>query len=212
MVYRLTKDLVFPDPHLANPDGLLAIGGDLSPERLILAYHYGIFPWFPAKITDEIMWHCPQERFVIYPEEIHISHSMRNLINKQIYTVTINKAFNQVIENCSRLRIENELAWLDNKMVEAYKKLHQMQQAMSVEVWEKDTLVGGFYGVCAGNVFCGESMFSLKPNTSKLALIAFAQAIYKAKQFKLIDCQFETQHLKSMGGRFITLDEYLKTI
>ncbi len=212
MVFRLPDDIVFPDPHLAESDGLLAVGGDLSPERLILAYSYGIFPWYGYKQCDQILWYCPQERFVIYPNEIHISHSMRNLINKNTYTVTINKAFDKVIENCSQLRINHPNAWLGPHMIKAYTTLYKMGHALSVEVWEKNNLVGGLYGVCSGKIFCGESMFSLKPNTSKLALIYFALTINQTKTFKLIDCQMETSHLKSMGGKFITLDEYLNTI
>jgi leucyl/phenylalanyl-tRNA--protein transferase len=213
MVYRLSKDIVgFPDPHLANKSGLFAVGGDLTPEWLLLAYSHGIFPWFDYR-EDEILWHCPQDRFVIFPKDIHISHSMRTLMNQEKYHVTFNKAFDQVIEHCSKAqgRDQEEGAWLGGRMLPAYKKLREMNFAMSVEVWQDTELVGGLYGVTLGNSFFGESMCSLVPSASKLALIHLAQ-VMQEKGGKLIDCQFETPHLKTMGGRYIPYDEYLKII
>lgn len=213
MIWRLLEDKpnIFPDPHYGEEDGLIAIGGDLSPERLIAAYNNGIFPWYGYKENEEIMWWCPLDRFVIFPNEIHISHSMRQLIKKGTYTTTINQAFEQVIENCSKTNKRNEMvgAWLGDDMINAYKKMYELGLAASIEVWDKDeNLVGGLYGININNNFFGESMFSLVPSASKLALI------YLAEQLKpfggLIDCQFETAHLKSMGGRHITYDEYMK--
>lgn len=211
MIFALDDEIGFPDPRLGEPDGLFAIGGDLSVDRLLLAYSYGIFPWFSFRDSDKPYWYCPMERFVIFPEEIHISHSMRTLINKGLYKISINEDFDGVIRNCSELRIYKEGAWLGKDMIEAYTRLHEQGFAASVEVWDNDKLVGGLYGVCIGNAFFGESMFSLVPSASKLALIHLAQ-VFAANGGHLIDCQFETPHLKSMGGRYIPYDEYLKII
>lgn len=212
MVYRLSKDIVgFPDPHLANKSGLFAVGGDLTPEWLLLAYSHGIFPWFAYK-TDEIHWYCPQDRFVIFPKDIHVSHSMRTLINQGKYRVSFDKAFDQVIEHCSTAqhRDEDEYAWLGGRMIPAYKKLHELKFAMSVEVWQAKELVGGLYGVTIGKNFFGESMFSLAPSASKLALIYLAHVLGQVGG--IIDCQFETPHLKAMGGTHIPYDDYMKLI
>lgn len=210
MVFQLTNKLAFPDPHYGDPDGLLAVGGDLSIDRLILAYSNGIFPWYAFR-ENQIQWWCPLERFVIFPHEVHISHSMRTLINKERYRVTVNHAFRDVIHACGNLRIEEEGAWLGKDMMEAYTLLHEQDFAASVEVWEGEQLVGGLYGVTLGSCFFGESMFSLAPNASKLALIHLAQ-IFQELGGVMIDCQFETPHLKSMGGRHITYEEYMKYI
>lgn len=211
MIFALDQEIAFPDPRLGEPDGLFAIGGDLSIDRLLLAYSYGIFPWYSFRDSDEPYWYCPMERFVIFPEEIHISHSMRNLMNKGKYTITVNKDFEGVIRECGRQRIDQEGAWLGKEMKEAYTRLHEQGFAASVEVWDGENLVGGLYGVCIGNSFFGESMFSLVSGASKLALIHLAKVLAK-NGGKLIDCQFETPHLKSMGGRYISYDDYLKII
>ncbi len=211
MIFALDEEIAFPDPRLGESDGLLAIGGDLSIDRLLLAYSYGIFPWYSFRDTEEPYWYCPMERFVIFPEEIHISHSMRNLINKKKYRLTINQDFEGVIRECGRLRIDQEGAWLGEKMTEAYTRLYEQGFAASVEVWDGDKLVGGLYGVSIGNSFFGESMFSLVSGASKLALIHLAK-ILGENGGKLIDCQFETPHLKSMGGRYISYEDYLKII
>lgn len=211
MIFALDQEIAFPDPRLGEPDGLFAIGGDLSIDRLLLAYSYGIFPWYSFRDSDEPYWYCPMERFVIFPEEIHISHSMRNLMNKGKYTITVNKDFEGVIRECGRQRIDQEGAWLGKEMTEAYTRLHEQGFVASVEVWDGENLVGGLYGVCIGNSFFGESMFSLVSGASKLALIHLAKVLVK-NGGKLIDCQFETPHLKSMGGRYISYDDYLKII
>ncbi len=211
MIFALDEEIAFPDPRLGEPDGLFAIGGDLSIDRLLLAYSYGIFPWFSFRDSDEPFWYCPMERFVIFPEEIHISHSMRTLMNKRRYRLSINEDFAGVIRNCSELRVDKEGAWLGEDMIEAYTRLYEQGFAASVEVWDGDKLVGGLYGVCIGNAFFGESMFSLVPSASKLALIHLAK-VFAANGGRLIDCQFETPHLKTMGGRFIPYDDYLKII
>lgn len=214
MVWRLTDDpTLFPDPYYGDEDGLIAVGGDLSPERLVNAYSNGIFPWYGFKEEKEIMWWCPLDRFVIFPSEIHISHSMRQLINRGTYKVTINQSFDQVIEGCSKAegRYNQEGAWLGNDMIHAYRTMYDLQLAASVEVWNMaGELVGGLYGINIGSNFFGESMFSLVPSASKLALIHLAKTL--EPMGGIIDCQFETAHLKSMGGRHITYSEYMEYI
>ena len=211
MVIQLDKGLWFPDPHFGEEDGLIAVGGDLSVDRLLLAYSHGIFPWYSFRDEDEPLWYCPMDRFVIFPNEIHISHSMRTLINKKRYRVTFNNCFEEVIRYCSQLRIEEEGAWLGEDMINAYMELHRQGFGVSVEVWEEERLVGGLYGVNIGRSFFGESMFSLVPSATKLALIKLAKLL-EERNGVLIDCQLETPHLKSMGGRHIDYDEYMKLI
>lgn len=214
MVYELTEDIVFPDPRQGEPDGLIAVGGDLSEERLLLAYSYGIFPWFSFRDWPYPAWYCPMQRFVIFPDEVHISHSMRTLMNKRTYRVTFNQDFDGVIKGCSEVdgRYDMAGAWLGENMMAAYRHLNRQGYAASVEVWNhEEELVGGLYGVVVGECFIGESMFSREPNTSKLALINLAQLMQRIGG-KMIDCQLETPHLKSMGGRFIPYTEYLKLL
>ena len=224
MIIQLDDKLWFPDPHFGEEDGCIAVGGDLSVDRLLLAYSYGIFPWYAFRYDDPV-WYCPMQRFVIFPEEIHISHSMRTLMNKDKYRMSINEAFGSVINTCGQLRINEDYAWLGPEMTEAYKELHRQGFASSVEVWEKldkpmtlhngtvisERFVGGLYGVTIGKAFFGESMCSLVPNASKLALIHL-EKVMQQNGGRLIDCQLETAHLKSMGGRYIPYDEYLKII
>ena len=214
MVFQLSDEMVFPDPHLGEEDGLLAVGGDLSEERLLLAYSYGIFPWFSFRDWPYPAWHCPLQRFVIFPDEIHISHSMRTLMNKRLYKVTFNRDFDGVIEGCCKVddRYHQKGAWLGEEMITAYRHLNRQGYASSVEVWDaRGVLVGGLYGVVMGPCFIGESMFSMVPNASKLALISLAQVMSRIGG-KMIDCQLDTPHLKSMGGRFISYDEYLEIL
>ena len=212
MIFQLDDQLWFPDPTLADEDGCLAVGGDLGVDRLLLAYSHGIFPWFSFRDNDEPVWYCPHQRFVIFPSEIHISHSMRTLLRKQLYRFSINEDFEGVIRQCSQLRIEEDGAWLGEDMIAAYTELHRQGFAASIEVWDKDDrLVGGLYGVNIGEAFFGESMFSLVPSGSKLALIFLAKT-FEAMGGKLIDCQLETAHLRSMGGRFISYKEYMQII
>lgn len=211
MVFRLDKRLWFPDPRLADKDGCLAVGGDLSVDRLLLAYQNGIFPWYSFRDSDEPVWYCPHERFVIFPNEIHVSHSMRTLFNKEKYVFSVNEAFEDVIHHCSRLHYEEEGAWLGEKMIRAYTELYWQGFAGSIEVWEEERLVGGLYGVNIGPAFFGESMFSLVPNVSKMALIFLAE-IMVVNKCTIIDCQLKTAHLKSMGGRYISYEEYMKLI
>lgn len=210
MIFRLSKRLAFPNPYLGDPDGLLAIGGDLRPERLLLAYEHGIFPWYAYDSEFGPKWYCPLQRFVILPPEIHISHSMRTLMNSGRYTLSMNEAFGDVIRWCGKVdgRNKEEGAWLGEEIIDAYSKLHDLGYAMSVEVWEAQRLVGGLYGVCINQSFIGESMFSLVPSGSKLALIHLAKML-RALPYSMIDCQLETPHLNSMGGRHISYEDYM---
>ena len=221
-VYQLNNQLWFPDPHLGEADGLIAVGGDLSIPRLLLAYSHGFFPWFSYQFYSEPHWYCPMERYVIFPNEIHISHSMRQLIRQQRYEITVNQDFESVIKNCSMAqnRHKDLGAWLGPDMIKAYTELHRLGYASSVEVWElasdkpdkeERKLVGGLYGVTLRNAFFGESMFSLVPNASKLALIYLAE-ILSDKGWHFIDCQFETPLFQSMGGRHIPYDEYMNLL
>jgi leucyl/phenylalanyl-tRNA--protein transferase len=212
-VFQLDNDLWFPDPHLGEEDGLVAVGGDLSIDRLLLAYSNGFFPWFSFQHRKEPLWYCPLQRFVIFPNEIHVSHSMKQLINKHQYEITINKDFDGVIRGCATAqnRNEEEGAWLGPDIIKAYTELHRQGFAVSIEVWDGQRLVGGLYGVNIGSSYFGESMFSLVPNASKLALIYLARTLENLGG-KLIDCQFETPHLLSMGGRYIPYEEYISII
>lgn len=212
-VFQLDKNLWFPDPHLGEEDGLVAVGGDLSVDRLLLAYSNGFFPWFSYRDQKEPLWFCPLQRFVIFPDEIHVSHSMRQLIHKDLYRITVNIDFAGVLQGCATAqnRSTEEGAWLGPDIVKAYTELHRQGFAASIEVWEKDRLVGGLYGVTLGSSFFGESMFSLVPSASKLALIFLARQFAKLGG-TLIDCQLETPHLRSMGARFIPYEEYIRLI
>lgn len=212
-VWQLDDELWFPDPHLGEDDGLVAVGGDLSVERLLLAYSNGFFPWYAFQIDSKPHWYCPLDRYVIFPSEIHISHSMKQLLRQQRYEVTINQDFEGVIHGCSTAQDRDEEmgAWLGPDIIEAYTDLHHRGYAASVEVWEDSRLVGGLYGVTLRKAFFGESMFSLVPNASKLALIHLAKTM-EAAGGRLIDCQFETSHFRSMGGRHISYEQYMAII
>lgn len=212
-VFQLDKNLWFPDPYLGEEDGLIAVGGDLSIDRLILAYSNGFFPWFSFRDRKEPLWYCPLQRFVIFPDEIHVSHSMEQLIKKNSLKVTINQDFDGVIRGCATAQNRNqeEGAWLGPEIIKAYTALHRQGFAASVEVWDDKRLVGGLYGVNLGASFFGESMFSLVPSASKLALISLART-FGMLGGKLIDCQFETPHLRTMGGRHIPYEEYIRII
>jgi len=204
MIFRLDERLLFPEPALAEADGLLAVGGDLSTKRLLLAYQNGIFPWYSD--DSPILWYSPHERFVLFPDELKISKSMRQVLRSGMFTITMNKAFSDVIEACSVAeRIGQDGTWITEDMKVAYQQLHAEGHAHSVEVWEQGDLVGGFYGVQVGDVFCGESMFSRVSNASKTALIWLCNS----GLYKLIDCQVHTEHLESMGARMIDREEYM---
>jgi leucyl/phenylalanyl-tRNA---protein transferase len=209
-VYLLTDELIFPAPHLADEDGLLAVGGDLSAERLLLAYHNGIFPWFN---DDElIQWWSPDPRFVLFPSQIKISKSMRQLLKRNAFHFTINKAFEQVISNCkTAFRGDNTGTWITDEMKTAYINLHQLGYANSAEVWNEDELVGGLYGIKLGKVFFGESMFSKTSNASKYAFIKYTEQL-NLEGVELIDCQVYTEHLESLGAVMIDRDEFINKL
>jgi len=216
-VWQLDNELWFPNPHWGEENGLVAVGGDLSVDRLLLAYSNGFFPWYAYQMEREIHWFCPLDRYVIFPSEIHVSHSMRQLLRQHKYDVTINQDFDGVIQGCSTAQGRNEEsgAWLGPDIIEAFSELHRRGYASSIEVWEPSPegrrLVGGLYGVTLGKAFFGESMFSLVPNASKLALISLARAM-ESVGGRLIDCQFETPLFVSMGGRHITYEQYMEIL
>ena len=204
MIFRLNERLLFPDPELAEPDGLLAVGGNLSTERLVLAYQSGIFPWYSD--DTPILWYSPHERFVLFPAELNVSSSMRRVLNSGSFNVTFDECFTGVIQACAAVdRPGQDGTWITEDMINAYIRLHEQGHAHSVEVWQDGDLVGGMYGVAVGNVFCGESMFSKVSNASKTALISFI----KTDKYKLLDCQVHTDHMESMGARMISRKEYM---
>ena len=205
MVFKLLDDsLIFPNPALAEENGLLALGGDLSPERLLLSYQSGIFPWFSE--GDPILWYSPHKRCVIFPDRIKVSKSMKRIVKSGDFKITENQAFADVIFNCAKApRIEQDGTWITNEMKEAYIELHAKDIAQSIEVWKENELVGGLYGIVIGNVFCGESMFSKVSNASKMALIHLAQK----PGLQLIDCQLPNDHLISMGAEMMSREDYM---
>ncbi|EGV42273.1 leucyl/phenylalanyl-tRNA--protein transferase [Bizionia argentinensis JUB59] len=201
----LNQDLWFPDVSQSDADGFLAMGSDLSVERLLLAYKSGIFPWFEA--GQPVLWWSPDPRFVLFPEKLKVSKSMKQVLRNADFTVSINQDFNQVITECSRVKRSGQAGtWITDSMIAAYNELHITGYAKSVEVWQNDELVGGFYGIDLGNgIFCGESMFAKVSNASKVAFITFIQNT----NYKLIDCQVYTNHLERLGAEEIARESFL---
>ena len=209
-MYYLSSDLFFPPVADANWDGVLAIGGDLSLERLQLSYKSGIFPWFEE--GEPIMWWSPNPRMVLFLGELIVSKSMRNILNRNIFNVTFNQNFRDVIRNCQNIDRDGQNGtWITNDMIEAYCKLHEVGIAKSVEVWQDKVLVGGLYGIDLGHVFCGESMFSIVSNASKVAFIALVNQL-KKEDYKLLDCQVYNPHLESLGCREIDRTDFMKIL
>ena len=209
-MYHLSEVLFFPPVSEADYDGVLAIGGDLSTERLQLAYRSGIFPWFNE--GEPIVWWSPDPRMVLFLDELIVSKSMRNILNRNSFKVTFNQNFRDVISNCQKIKRDGQNGtWISNNMIEAYCKLHEMGFAKSVEVWENNELVGGLYGVDLGHVFCGESMFSKVSNASKVAFIALVTQL-KKENYKLLDCQVYNPHLESLGCREIERDIFMEIL
>ena len=205
-IYQLSDDLIFP-PVEGAEDGIVAIGGDLTPERLMLAYRMGIFPWFNE--DQPILWWCPDPRFVLFPDELHISRSMKRVLKRQEFQVTFNDCFEQVISACRHMpRVGQKGTWITDEMELAYIRLHDLGQAHSVEVWKDGELVGGMYGVKVEGVFCGESMFSKVSNASKVALITLIQE-YVKQGLQLLDCQVHSEHMERMGAREIARAQFL---
>lgn len=206
-MYWLNKELTFPDPRYASEDGLLAAGGDLTPQRILFAYQEGIFPWYSE--GEPILWWSPDPRFVLRPEEVKISKSMRQVLRKGHFSYSFDNAFGQVIRACAVApRKGQDGTWLTPEMIQAYEQLHYYGFAHSVEVWQGKSLVGGLYGISLGKFFFGESMFTKVSNASKAALIHLANAL-KAREFEYIDCQAHTAHLQSMGAKFIPRTDFL---
>lgn len=202
----LTDKLEFPNPGQADSNGLLAIGGDLSVQRLLLAYKSGVFPWFNDD-DDMILWWSPNPRFVLFPDRLKVSKSMKQVLRNNDFVVTVNKDFERVILECSIAKRSGQVGtWITDGMIKAYTALHKLGYAVSVEVWQNDVLVGGFYGIDLGNgVFCGESMFAKISNASKAGFITYIQN----SDYKLIDCQVYTEHLASLGAQEIGRDDFL---
>jgi leucyl/phenylalanyl-tRNA--protein transferase len=205
-VFQLTEKIIFPPPELAEENGLLAVGGDLSAKRLLLAYSKGIFPWYSA--GEPILWWSPSPRLVIIPDEFKVPSRLSRFIKQQKYKVTMDHAFQQVISGCaSAADRQDKGTWIDDDMIEAYTLLHEMGYAHSVECWMDDELVGGLYGIALGKIFFGESMFSRQSNASKVAFVYLAEKLLE-RGFDLIDCQLKTEHLMQFGAREIPGAEF----
>ena len=209
-MYYIIKDLFFPPVLEADEEGILAIGGDLNPERLILAYKSGIFPWFNE--GEPILWWSPDPRMVLFLDELIVSKSMRNILNRNQFKVTFNQSFRDVISNCQKIKRDGQDGtWISNEMIDAYCKLNEKGIAKSVEVWQDEVLVGGLYGIDLGHVFCGESMFSKVSNASKVAFISLVQYL-RENNYKLLDCQVYNPHLESLGCREIAREEFMSIL
>lgn len=209
-VYQLGKELWFPPEEEYEEHGIVAIEGDLSTDRLLLAYSSGIFPWYNE--DEPIMWWCPAKRMVLKPSEVKVSKSSRNLLNRQLFKITYNTAFEDVINACQKVpRKGQDGTWLNDELKESYLKLHEMGYAQSVECWQDDQLVGGLYGLAIGKIFCGDSMFSRVSNASKIAFIHLARKLEK-EGFKLIDCQVYNDYLASLGAYEIPRREFLEIV
>ncbi len=209
-VFKLSNEIIFPSPKLTRNDGLLALGGDLSEERLLLAYSMGIFPWYSE--GSPILWWSPDPRLILIPEELKVSRSLRKAIIKGTFKVTVDTAFEQVMRGCSEIeRKGQDGTWITEDMIEAYTSLHRSGYAHSVESWHNGELVGGLYGIILGKAFFGESMFSKMSNASKVAFVTFVETL-KEQGFKLIDCQVKTEHLLSLGAKEVSRKKFLEML
>ncbi len=209
-VFTLSKRISFPPPHLAIREGLLAVGGDLSVERLLTAYRCGIFPWYSE--GEPILWWSPDPRLVLYPDELRISRSLRKIIKRTLFHITFDQAFDRVIRACAQAkRSYGDGTWITAEMMDAYCELHRQGYAHSVEAWQDGKLVGGLYGIAMGKAFFGESMFSRVSNASKVAFVAFVENL-KRLNFKLIDCQVRTDHLMRFGAREVPRKFFLEQL
>jgi len=210
MLYWLTDELVFPPVELAEEWGGLALGGDLSPQRLLLAYRSGIFPWYDE--DQPIIWHAPDPRFVLFPEKLHIPRSLKPILNQQKFQITYDQAFREVITSCQQIkRPDQPGTWITDEMLEAYCKLYELGYAHSVEAWQQGELAGGLYGISLGKVFFGESMFSRVSNASKVAFVSHVLDLSK-QGFLLVDCQVHTPHLQRFGTENITRSRYMQIL
>lgn len=198
----------FPSPEIASEEGIVAYGYDLTPERLLEAYQNGIFPWYNEE--EPVLWWSPNPRFVLFPEKLHISKNIKKLLRKNIYQVTYNQRFEEVIRNCASIpRKDQDGTWIHPEMIVTYTQLHQLGYAHSVEVWYDNQLVGGLYGIKMGNIFCGESMFSKESNASQVGFITFLQ---QHPEIKLVDCQVYSEYLEKLGAEEIPRTQFLEII
>jgi leucyl/phenylalanyl-tRNA--protein transferase len=206
-LHLLNDRLWFPPVEEAMDDGLLAIGGDISPERLLLAYQQGIFPWYNEDLP---LWWSPDPRFVLFPDELRIHKSMRSIIQKNVFSFTVNQSFSEVLHHCSNSpRSQQDGTWLNRELIDSLIVLHQSGHAHSVEVWQDSKLIGGLYGIKVGRVFCGESMFSFVSNASKFGLIHYVHQL-KSEGIQIIDCQVYSEHLASLGARMIERKKFME--
>ena len=210
MILLDSNEISFPDPNLLESEsGIMAVGGDLSPERLYFAYQLGLFPWYNP--GEEILWWCPDPRFVLFPKDLKVSKSMRKIMRDEVFTFTENKCFREVIEECKdTFRKDQDGTWLSDELVNSIVKLHEAGIAKSIEVWQNGELVGGFYGIQIGKIFCGESMFAKVSNASKAGFIYFIQS--QKENLELIDCQIHSEHLESLGATMISKKDYLNRL
>ena len=209
-IYHIPDELIFPPQHHAEGDGLLGIGGDLSPQRLLLAYESGIFPWFSE--GDPILWWCPDPRFVLYPSKVKLSKSMKQVLRRKLFDISYDQAFDQVIAACKlTYRPGQSGTWITDEMEDAYKELHKIGLAHSVEVWQDKKLVGGLYGVSLGKCFFGESMFAHVSNASKAGFLTLVKEL-EERDFRIIDCQVYTPHLESLGAEYLSRSSFLDSI
>lgn len=209
-IFRLTNELAFPPPHLAEPNGLLAVGGDLTPSRLLLAYSMGIFPWFNE--GEPILWWSPDPRFILELDELRVSRSLAKVLARNRFTVTFDRAFPEVIRSCAEVhRAQGLGTWVSEGVIAAYGRLHDMGFAHSVECWLGEDLAGGLYGVSLGGCFFGESMFHRAANASKVALVSLVRRLQE-RRFELLDCQMPTTHLASLGAKGIAREKFLRRL
>lgn len=209
-MHYLSQDLFFPEVSLTHSSGIIALGGDLSPQRLVLAYKSGIFPWFED--GEPITWWSPNPRMVLFLDELVVTKSMRNVLNRDTFTVTFNQNFREVISNCQQIKRDGQNGtWITNDMIEAYCNLHELGIAKSVEVWQDGQIVGGLYGIDLGHIFCGESMFSKVSNASKIAFISLVRYLQK-ENYELLDCQVYNEHLESLGCREIARKDFISIL
>lgn len=209
-MYYVTDKLYFPPVEEASYEGIVAIGGDLSTDRLLLAYRSGIFPWF--ELDEPILWWSPSERMVVNPQDYKVKKSLRNIINRNIFRITFNQDFKAVITNCQQIkRVGQNGTWITQDMINAYCELHKKGYAQSVEVWQNDELVGGLYGVDLGTIFCGKSMFSKVPNASKVAFVKLIEYL-KDKNYRLLDCQVHNDHLEKLGAFEISRKSFMRIL
>ena len=207
---QLGDDYKFPSPQSATNEGVVAVGGDLNPLRILEAYKNGIFPWFND--DENLMWWSPDPRMILFPEKIKISKSFKSFLKKKEYRVSFNENFEDVIESCSNMkRVNQKGTWITNGLKQSFIALHLMGYAHSVEVWQNGVIIGGLYGLDLGNIFCGESMFSIKSNASKVGLYFLCQEL-KQNNYSFIDCQVPSQHLRSLGAEEISRDNFLKKL